>query len=259
MCTLIALHRCFSGVPLVVAANRDEFLERPAERPALRDTPYGAIVAPLDRRAGGTWLGVNGAGVFAAVTNRRCASPDPRRRSRGLLVVDALGAPSAEEAVRRLEGNVAGAYNPFNLFVADRRAAFALSCAETVRVMELRPGIHVIGNLDLEGPTPPSLERLRDQAGEVADGPAERALAELAQICRGHDGAPLDAICVHAGDYGTRSSTLLQLADSQIGSALRHAEGAPCRTEYRDFTPLLRDLGRVSGSVEGSSLARKAS
>ena len=80
MCTLIALFRCFDGAPLVVAANRDEFHDRPAEGPALRWTEAGAIVAPHDVRAGGTWLGLNAAGVFAAVTNRPCEAPDPERR-----------------------------------------------------------------------------------------------------------------------------------------------------------------------------------
>ena len=105
MCTLIALHRCFADAPLVVAANRDEFLERPTEGPALRDvairssdTARTRVVAPRDLRAGGSWLGLNAAGVFAAVTNRRCDAPDPARRSRGWLVMKALAEPSAERA-----------------------------------------------------------------------------------------------------------------------------------------------------------------
>src|SRR5262249_10657645 len=91
-CTLIALHHCIDRAPLVIAANRDEFLDRPAEGPALREIAGGRIVAPRDVRAGGTWLGVNALGVFAALTNRRTSEPDPVRRSRGLLVLDALEA-----------------------------------------------------------------------------------------------------------------------------------------------------------------------
>jgi len=99
MCTLIALHQCVVGAPLVIAANRDEFLDRPAEGPALRDTSHGTILAPKDARAGGTWLGMNPSGLFAAVTNRRNGEPDPELRSRGLLVHDVLGAATAEKAV----------------------------------------------------------------------------------------------------------------------------------------------------------------
>src|SRR3989442_12793520 len=100
MCTLIAFHRCFADTPLVVAANRDEFHERPTEGPALREALISSyrsersaragdrarsrpIVAPRDLRAGGSWLGVNGSGLFAAITNRRCDDPDPGPRARG--------------------------------------------------------------------------------------------------------------------------------------------------------------------------------
>ena len=102
MCTLIVLDRCVSDRPLVVAANRDEFLDRPAEGPALRSTRTGPIVAPLDLEAGGTWLGLSARGVFAGLTNLRAesvvsseAGPDPlARRSRGEVVMAALESAS---------------------------------------------------------------------------------------------------------------------------------------------------------------------
>jgi hypothetical protein len=59
MCTLVALHRCTPGAFLWIAANRDEYVDRPSDGPALREGRSGAVVAPLDRRAGGTWWGVN--------------------------------------------------------------------------------------------------------------------------------------------------------------------------------------------------------
>src|SRR5262245_22536097 len=118
MCTLIAFHRCFADAPLVVAANRDEFHERPTEGPALREASTSSsrrlersaragsgavtrVVAPRDLRAGGTWLGISESGLFAAITNRRCDTPDPQRRSRGWLVMEALAEPSAERAADR--------------------------------------------------------------------------------------------------------------------------------------------------------------
>ena len=45
MCTLIVLHRCLPGRPVVVAANRDEFLARPAEDFAIRETASGTILS----------------------------------------------------------------------------------------------------------------------------------------------------------------------------------------------------------------------
>jgi uncharacterized protein with NRDE domain len=259
MCTLIALHRCIPGVPLVVAANRDEFADRPARGPALRETEHGIVVAPLDARAGGTWLGVNPSGMFAAITNRRSDAPDPGRRSRGLLVLDALGAPSAADAAEAVAAAPPGAYNPFNLFVADRERAFAITYGSAPKCIELAPGPHVIGNADLDAPPPAKVTRLAERVAKLANAPDASLLERLAELCRGHDGggAPTDAACVHAGSYGTRSSTLLRLDEAAAASELFFADAAPCLTAYQDFTPLLRELQCGPSSVEGEPLARR--
>ena len=259
MCTLIALHRCTPGATLVVAANRDEFANRPARGPALRETQHGIVVAPLDAQAGGTWLGVNPTGMFAAITNRRADAPDPRRRSRGLLVLDALGASGAAEAAAAALETQPGAYNPFNLFVADRERAFAITYGEAPKCIELAPGAHVIGNADLDAEPSPKVARLADRAARLANAPGAWLLERLAELCRGHDGggAPTDDACVHAGSYGTRSSTLLRLAEAASENALLYADGAPCRTAYQDFTPLLHELECGTRSLEGELPARR--
>ena len=260
MCTLIALHRCVPGAPLVVAANRDEFSDRPAEGPKLRQTPHGVIVAPRDVKAGGTWLGLNAAGLVVAVTNRRCESPDPSRRSRGLLVLDALAARSADEAAARMEKLETATYNPFTLFLADRRSAYAVTYVDFPRRLELGRGVHVIGNADPATTTEKS-ERLRKKAEAAASGRAALVLDRLAAICRGHDGDgdPLQDACVHAGGYGTRSSSLLKLGDAEGESVLLFTDRAPCASEYEDFTPLLRDLDRSHGLEAGDTAIRKVS
>ena len=55
MCTLIASVGQVPGLPIVVAANRDEALDRPSSPPSLwhLQPPF---IAPRDERAGGTWL-----------------------------------------------------------------------------------------------------------------------------------------------------------------------------------------------------------
>lgn len=252
MCTLIAFHQSVPGASLVVAANRDEYFERPAEGLALREAMGGRIVSPLDVLAGGTWLGLNAYGLFAAVTNRRAARPDPSRLSRGQLVTAALEARSAREAVSRVEERVSqGAYNPFNLLVADAGAAIALSLGPEGGRLEQRPlppGAHVIGNVALSGEASPKLEALRDRTRRLAGQPAEQVLESLGRICRQHEAAdPLAAVCVHTPSYGTRSSLLLRLEDPPAGGRprqgeLHFSEGAPCRAPYTEFTPLLRAL-----------------
>jgi uncharacterized protein with NRDE domain len=198
------------------------------------------VVAPRDLRAGGTWLGLNADGLFAAVTNRRAETPDPDRRSRGWLVMDALAAPDARSAADRLEGLAHDAYNPFNLFVADAETAHWITYRDRPERRDLAPGAHVIGNVHPDEPSV-KLARLRDEAAAlVREGASFDALAG---VCRHHvEGSPVESTCVHAGPYGTRSSTLLRLGAEP---SLHYADGPPCEAPYRDLTPLLRDLGIV--------------
>jgi len=258
MCTLVALHRCTPGAFLWIAANRDEYLDRASEGPALRHGRAGAIVAPLDRRAGGTWWGVNADGVFAALTNRPTRELDATRRSRGQLVLDALAAPTARAAATSLAGLGRDLYNPFNLFVADAREAYAVVYEDGPHAQALEPGVQVIGNADPNAREVAKIARTLDRAELVAAGPPERIADGLAEICRGHEAGddPLASTCVHRGGYGTLSSTLLRLGPD--GPLLQHADGPPCANPYEDFTPLLFQLGS-DALAAGETAARKAS
>ena len=105
MCTLALYFQTFPGYPVVVAANRDEYLNRPSAPPcALQRVPW--IFGGKDLQAGGTWLGVNQYGLLAGLLNRHTPEPnDPARRSRGLLSLDALQTSSAAEAAARIGHN----------------------------------------------------------------------------------------------------------------------------------------------------------
>jgi uncharacterized protein with NRDE domain len=258
MCTLIVLHRCVPGFPVVVAANRDEYLDRPAEPPRLRATPEGRIVAPRDLRAGGTWLGVSAAGLFVGITNRPIATPDPARRSRGHVVVDALGAQDAAEAARRAAALPHGAHNPFNLLVADRERAFTVVYDERPEVRELAPGAHVIGNADPDDRAVPKVARLLERAEAAAEQGGEQVVPALAAICRRHEGATFgrEDACLHLGGYGTRSSALLLLGARPGSERLWYADGPPCANRYEDFTSLLLELGRTPRIDAGDAAAR---
>ncbi len=259
MCTLVALHRCTPDASLWVAANRDEYLARPSEGPALRDGRPGSFVAPLDRRAGGTWWGLNAHGLFAAITNRPTSGPDPSRRSRGQLVIDALCAASARAAAESLVSLGRDLYNPFNLFVADAHEAFALVYDGAPRLVALAPGAHVIGNADPDARDVPKVRAALERAEWIASQPPDRIADELAALCRTHDanGDPRASTCVHVDAYGTRSSTLLRLGSRD--DLLRHADGPPCTTAYRDFTPLLAQLGATAAWRVGETATRMAS
>ena len=191
--------------------------------------------------------------------------------------MDALEADSAVEAVERIEERVSdeqgrnsrskvGAYNPFNLFIADLERAFAITYLETSQQIQLAPGVHVIGNV-APNERAPKLARINRAARLAARATADSVLDELADICRGHDGDSIEAACVHGPDtaprYGTRSSILLKIGAAGIAddsrSELRYADGAPCKTRYEDFTPLLLELGLEAQLDKGESIARSAS
>ena len=123
--------------------------------------------------------------------------------------------------------------------MADSETAHLVTYADRPERRDLTPGPHVIGNVHPDESSP-KLERLRAQVFELVRAGIPSADA-LADVCRTHVAdTPFESTCVHAGEYGTRSSTLLWIGAQP---ALRYSEGAPCAAPYRDMTPLLHDLG----------------
>jgi hypothetical protein len=241
MCTLAAAVGVSPSLPLVVAANRDERLSRPASPPFLW-LGEPRIVAPRDEVAGGTWLGLNERALFAGVTNRAGGPPDPSRRSRGALVADALRAPSAEALHERLAGLDPRAYNPFHLFYADRASAhLTWSDGAELHRADLAPGLHVITERSFGAGDDRRAALVRRRWGELRGDLSPGALAAL--LAR-HEEDPLSGTCVHADafGYGTRSSLILTLGASWAGTRFSWAEGKPCVTPFVDQAGLLTRL-----------------
>lgn len=238
MCTLALFTRTLPGLPLVVAANRDEFLDRPTAPPGLLlDSPR--VFGGRDLVAGGSWLCVAETGLVVGVLNRRTGAPaDPSKLSRGNLCVDLARAGSAAEAAHRLAGVPGDAHNPFNLLVADRRAAFVGQNRgmQTV-VEELPPGMHLLTNLDLNDATCPRISHSSRHfvaVGErfVGDRDRSNLLASLRVVLSDHllavdDRRPTDQLCIHMQGYGTRSSSVV-LVDEAARLGFFHADGPPC-------------------------------
>jgi len=247
MCTLIVLDRVVSGVPLVVASNRDEFYERPAAPPARVDPPNGQIpkyVAPQDLEQGGTWMGLNAAGVFVGITNRATQQRRDDRRSRGLLVLDALARADAEAIAGDMTQGLEGKYNLFHLFYADGRAAFLTTLREQgAETRKLGPGAHVVCNRDPDDPSSGKQAWIRDAVGAIdLAQPLPRIVEALAGVLRSHQWAdrPLENVCVHTPAYGTRSSSIIAVGEEQW--SYWHSEGPPCETGYADLSPLLDSI-----------------
>ncbi|EYF06872.1 NRDE family protein [Chondromyces apiculatus] len=245
MCTLIAAVGQWPSFPLVVAANRDEFLARPA-RPPFLWPGEPRLVAPRDEVAGGSWLGLNAHGLFVGITNRAGAPPDPSRRSRGALVMDALRAPSAVAVRRMLADLGAAAHNPFHLFYADRETAYLTwSDGEAVQHEALAPGVYVVSERSFGAGELGREAAIRARwASEVAGKPLHLDQLRALLIEHGEHDARAGT-CVHLDDlgYGSRSSLLLALGETWDTTAMRWGEGRPCQVPFVDRGELIAALG----------------
>jgi uncharacterized protein with NRDE domain len=255
MCTVILLDRVVPGIPVVVGANRDEYLDRPAAPPALFRSEAGSrpsFVAPHDLEAGGTWMGVNAHGLFAGLTNRPVERKDTTRRSRGLLVVDALRCASAEGVPERLGADLARRYNPFQLLVADgRRTVLTRVDAQGACTRALPSGVHVVGNLDEGDAASTKLSRIREGAESIdVEAGFERIFGALVALLSDHGDAsrPYENACVHLPGYGTRSAAVIALGDAR--RSFWAAEGPPCQAKFHDHTRLLDALHAGAPSEE---------
>jgi uncharacterized protein with NRDE domain len=246
MCTLAIYYRVFPDYPVVVAANRDEYLDRAALPPtSLGERPR--IVGGKDLRAKGTWLGINEHGLIAGLLNRRIADNGPNDanlRSRGLLCLDALQHPSAASALRYVESQRARDYNAFNLLIASAEAAFvAYNRGGEIEVVKLTPGLHLLTNADVDDFECPRISRSYSRFAELAqreefarDPLAMRA--DLATLLADHstqldprNGRP-NSLCLHLGDYGTRSSSLIFMRRGAAAVEHFFAAGPPCTTSF---------------------------
>ena len=238
MCTLVLASHVFEGYPLVVVANRDERLDRRSSPPFV--WPQG-FLAPRDEEAGGTWIGVNAAGVFVAITNRYLGPNDGSRVSRGALVSDALALGSARAIHESLAGLSGRRHNGFHLVYADGTDTLATaSNGEHVAQVTLGHGVHVITERGFgAGDDSPRRERIRSAWERLALPPA-LDLPRLSRLLTDHNdsGASdrdslLGATCIHIPGmgYGTRSGAALSL-DTHGTTHMLWAEGPPCTTPF---------------------------
>lgn len=251
MCTLIILRRPGHNWPLLVAANRDELRLRPALAPARHWPDRPEVVAGLDLEADGTWLGVNDHGVVAGVLNRTgTLGPAAGKRSRGELVLEALDHAEAGDAAGALADLNPDAYRPFNLIVADPRAAYWLrhdGSDDEIQVHPLPDGLHMIAATELDDPGHPRIARFLPQFREAAvpspdrgDWTAWTRLLGNRELLPGQDAADamnIGRIVTADGEFATVSSSLIAVpAYPGFDAAPRflHADGPPDSAPYAE-------------------------
>jgi uncharacterized protein with NRDE domain len=250
MCLIVFAWRVVPGVPVIAAANRDEYYDRPAA-PAGRWPDHPNVIGGRDLKGGGSWMGVSLDGPngprFAALTNiRGSMEKGANAPSRGALVADFLTSKlGAAQYLERIAPG-SGAYNGFNLVLGDREALYWYSNhggADPRNGKALAPGIYGISNGLLDEPWPKVVHTKAQLASLLCQGAPEDAFFEmLADTTPAPDrrlpetGLPLEqeralsAVCIKSPEYGTRTSTVVQLyADAP--PTLSERELQPCVEE----------------------------
>lgn len=254
MCLLFVAWRPQAHYRLVVAANRDEFHQRPALPAApWQDVPN--VVGGRDLQGGGGWLAVATGGRFGALTNVR----EPGRRmtgapSRGSLVSDFVCSTQDTHDLLLAMRARADAYAGFNLLAADARGLWLLTNRPEPYLHALSPGLYGISNGALDDEWPKIRRgKMRLNAALTLPEPPIDALFEL---LADDDPAPdaelpdtgvgleaerlLSPAFIRHPQYGTRCSTVV----------LGDADGAMRLVERRFDAE-----GRVTGESDWTLLA----
>jgi len=229
MCFLLFAVNHHPDFPLIVAANRDEYLSRPTTAAAWWET-HPDVMGGRDLEAGGTWLGMHRDGRFAALTNYRDPNGhDTSRPSRGALVSDFLTSRPRTPAANYINDIDTSdvAYNGYNL-VAGSGSALIHYSNQTEDMTLMTPGVHALSNALLDTPWPKAergrrtLEQILVTGGEP-DREAMLALLSDRDIAS-DDVLPetgvgqeaeraLSPIFIRHGAYGTRCTTILTLRE----------------------------------------------
>jgi len=223
MCLILFSYKLHSNYRLILAANRDEFYNRPtASLDYWPDHP--AVLAGRDLKGNGTWLGITQSGRLAAITNyREPAAHMKNAPSRGMLISDFLTGNASPEHYLKAVSKKREVYNGFNLIAGDPSGLYYYS-NRARRVRQLRPGLYGISN-HLIDTAWPKIQRgkglLKGQLcgrekidiekiwGILADRslPADTALPDTGVGLEWE--RILAPLFIRSPDYGTRSSSIV--------------------------------------------------
>ena len=224
MCLIVFAWKLIPQCPLVLAANRDEFFSRPAQSADWwSDQPE--VFAGRDLEGGGTWLGVNRQGRFAALTNiRNGYEPSSEKRSRGELVSNFLSQDiSAQAYLEQVRAN-GEHYNGFNLILGDEQAMYWVSNGTESDWQAIEPGIYGLSNGALDSPWPKVVRAKAQFASLLCQGAPDDAYFEmLSDTTQAADSRlpdtgvslelerMLSPICIESEHYGTRVSSIVRV------------------------------------------------
>ena len=243
MCILAIQYKIARDSAVVVAHNREELFDRPTQAPRIQ-SGKPRVVCGIDRKAGGTWLGVNQYELFVAVANRSKTLVPAEPRSRGLLCRELLNMPTAKEAAQHAARELAANhYAGANYICADAQSAAVVYGGDVVRLVELTPGLHLMTNGDLDDRNDQRQEFIRRLLTLQKLDSAVAFLAVASRtLARKPDAAGRRGVILSGADYGTVSSTLVSLPEKSQNAVYQYAPGPPSDHSYDDCSALLRQV-----------------
>jgi uncharacterized protein with NRDE domain len=153
MCLILLAYDVHPEYRLILAANRDEFYDRPTLPMAFWED-HPEILAGRDLKGGGTWLGMSRSGRFAAITNyREPGGPKPDAPSRGFLVSAFLSENTPSKTYLESVSAVGQTYSGFNLIVGNASGLYYYSNRQP-GIHRLQPGWYGLSNHLLNTPWP---------------------------------------------------------------------------------------------------------
>jgi hypothetical protein len=139
VCTVSVVPHCRG---LRVACNRDERRSRPDALPPIAHVAGGLVgLWPVDPASGGTWIGVNEAGLVAAILNSTPVAPPPPQPaplSRGTIVPAVLQEEQLAAAISRARAFPDDRFEPYVLVLA-QAGVLAVMTAGGSRTLAIAP------------------------------------------------------------------------------------------------------------------------
>jgi uncharacterized protein with NRDE domain len=249
MCLILFAYHVHPVYKLIVAANRDEFYQRPtALAHYWEDNPD--ILAGRDLEKMGTWMGVTKNGRFSALTNYR----DPKeatdgKRSRGELVVDALQYKGNVSEYMQNLVNKNDLYPGYNLLTGNANELYYYSNIGQ-ELKKLKPGVYGVSNhlLNTEWP---KVQKGVGGMTKIIDEKQVNMEEQLFTLLQNADQSPdkllpktgvslelerlLSPMFIKSEKYGTRSSTILLMSDKEIRYTERVFENDSIRNKQFTF------------------------
>jgi uncharacterized protein with NRDE domain len=207
MCLVLFSWQPNAEYQLVVAANRDEFYNRPSDI-ARFWSDHPDILAGRDLQAGGTWLGITREGRFATVTNFRETPADPLPpRSRGDLTSNFLHSHDVTESYLKEIDQRAAEYRGFNLLLGQANSLHYYSNRQR-QIQSLPPGCYGLSNQLLDCDWPKVIDGREQLASILKTSFTTEQLFQLL-LDTGQPDEPWSAKFIQTLEYGTCAATVL--------------------------------------------------